>query len=95
MWVFVPVVVFAAVVAAMVLTVDAWKPTPPLPEQIIARHVRRAVVVSLKSGESFRGALEDADHDALVLVNAGSADGKPVDGGLLILRGDIAYVQLL
>lgn len=95
LWLVVHVVAFAAVVAAMLFTLRAKHPAPLAPERIIEKHVRRVVVVSLKSGESFRGALEEADDTAVLLVNAVGDNGKPVDGALLVLRNDIAYVQLL
>lgn len=74
----------------------------PLVRHIIRQHLRKAVLVTLKTGEGFRGVLFDADRDALVLRNAGvvEANGSdrvatPVDGELVILRHDVAYLQFV
>lgn len=69
---------------------------------LFRQHLRKAVIVTLKSGEAFRGVLFDADRDAIVLRNASVLDGNgtdrtptPVDGELLVLRADLSYMQFL
>lgn len=69
-------------------------------KRLIREHLRRKVVVTLKSGDAFEGVLFAADSEALVLRNAtvleaGGTDRVPVpvDGELLLLRPDVAYLQ--
>lgn len=69
-------------------------------ERIIRSHLRRSVVLTLKTGEGFHGVLFDADRAAVVLRNAASIETSgtdripvTVDGELVVLRGDIAYMQ--
>lgn len=67
---------------------------------LLAERVRRRVLVTLKTGEAFSGVLYAADGDAVVLREAvavafGSrAENVPVEGEALILRRDIAYMQI-
>lgn len=64
--------------------------------RILRTHLRKAVLVELKSGQTFRGVLFDADRDCFILRNAQVIDGQqsvPVDGEVLILRPDVAFVQ--
>jgi small nuclear ribonucleoprotein (snRNP)-like protein len=62
--------------------------------------VRRRAIVTLKTGEAFSGVVFDVDRQAFVLRNAevvGLGDKRtsvPVDGEVLILRADVAYLQL-
>ena len=69
-------------------------------KRLIREHLRKRVIVTLKSGEAFGGVLFSADSEALVLRNAEVLDAsstdrqaQPVDGELLILRPDVAYFQ--
>lgn len=69
-------------------------------KRIIREHLRRRVIVTLKTGEGFGGVLFSADSEAIVvreatLLDAGATDraAQPVDGELLVLRSDIAYLQ--
>lgn len=69
-------------------------------DRIVRNHRRKSVLVTLKSGEAFRGVLFDADRDAMVLRSAHTiigdgTDRLPVgiDGELVILRPDVAYMQ--
>lgn len=68
-------------------------------KRLIRQHLRKAVLISLKTGETFRGVLFEADSEALVLRNCqavGVAEDRSnltVDGELLFLRSDIAYMQ--
>jgi small nuclear ribonucleoprotein (snRNP)-like protein len=62
------------------------------------RH-RRTVIVTLKSGHSFRGVLFDSDLAALALRNAEalgagtSAGPVPVDGEVVILSSEVEFIQ--
>ena len=67
---------------------------------IVKNHMRRKVVVTLNTGEGFGGVLFSADSEAIVLRDAVLLDGNgtdrtasPVDGELLVLRPQIAYLQ--
>lgn len=69
-------------------------------KRIIREHIRRKVIVTLKTGEGFGGVLFSADSEAIVvrdavLLDATSTDrtAQPVDGELLVLRADISYLQ--
>lgn len=67
---------------------------------LIASRLRSRVLVTLKTGEAFSGLLYATDGEAIVLREAtavafGSrAENVPVEGEALILRCDIAYMQL-
>lgn len=69
-----------------------------LPRAVRDRICQR-VVVSLKSGEAFEGVLFEADAGALVLRDAsaiGAGDNRtdlPLDGEILVLLADVAYIQ--
>jgi small nuclear ribonucleoprotein (snRNP)-like protein len=69
-------------------------------KRLIREHLRKRVIVTLKSGEAFGGVLFSADSEALVLreavlleVNGTDRAAQPVDGELLVLRADVAYLQ--
>lgn len=68
-------------------------------KKLIRLHVRRRCIVTLKTGDSFAGVLFDADAEALILREAealGAGERRTnlvVDGEVLILRADVAYVQ--
>lgn len=68
---------------------------------IIRQHLRRKVLATLKTGEAFGGVLFDADREAVVIRNcelleAGTdRTAVPVDGELVILRADLAYLQFV
>lgn len=69
-------------------------------DRIVRNHVRKAVVVTLKTGEGFHGVLFDADREAIVLRDAAAIEvngtdrlHQPVDGELVVLRADVAYMQ--
>lgn len=69
-------------------------------KRIIKQHLRHKAIVTLKSGAAFAGVLFSADSEALLLRNAESLDvgttGERIgiDGELLILRADVAFIQL-
>jgi small nuclear ribonucleoprotein (snRNP)-like protein len=69
-------------------------------KRLIREHLRKRVIVTLKTGEAFGGVLFSADSEALVLreavlLEASGTDRAPqsVDGELLVLRADLAYLQ--
>jgi small nuclear ribonucleoprotein (snRNP)-like protein len=65
-------------------------------DRIVAGIVRRQCIVTVKSGDSFRGVLTEADDRALVLTSVTILDDNvQFDGQLLLLRPDVAYIQLL
>lgn len=69
-------------------------------KKLLRLRLRRRAIVTLKTGDSFSGILYDADSEAIVLREAealGMGEKRTnlvVDGEVLILRGDVAYVQL-
>lgn len=69
-------------------------------KKLIGVRIRRRCIVTLKTGDSFSGVLYDADSEAIVLREAealGAGEKRTnlvVDGEVLILRPDVAYVQL-
>ena len=67
---------------------------------MLSARLRDSVVVTLKTGESFSGILYSHDASALVLRNAhaiGAGERKtdlPLDGEVLLLWADVAWVQI-
>lgn len=59
---------------------------------------KRRAIVTLKTGDSFAGVLYDVDREAVTLRNAemltAGERSVAVDGEVLILRADVAYLQL-
>lgn len=69
-------------------------------KRLVREHLRHKVIATLKTGEGFGGVLFSADSEAIVLRNAALLDATgtdrsptPIDGELLILRADVAYLQ--
>lgn len=68
--------------------------------RLLRQRLRRQVIVTLKSGEAFSGVLFEVDAETIVLRNAQAPEAGPrgttigVDGELLILRPDVAFMQL-
>lgn len=67
-------------------------------DRLVRRRLRQKVVVTLKSGEAFKGVLRDVDARTFLLVGAeqavrGNGQLVPVDGELIISREDIDYMQ--
>lgn len=89
-------VLAAVIAAAAVATLVMWWWTHRHVDRIVASQVRRRAVVTTKSGPSFIGVLVDADERAVVLAQPESVEEQaPLDGELLILRVDVAFIQLL
>lgn len=67
--------------------------------RVLSSRFRERVVVTTKSGESFDGILCSADDKALVLRQAeavGAGENKtnlPLDGELILLLADVAWLQ--
>jgi hypothetical protein len=68
---------------------------------ILGDRVRSQVLLTLKTGDAFEGVLWDADRDAVVLRNAEQVDvvrstsPRVVDGELVVLAADVAFMQIL
>lgn len=67
--------------------------------RVLTSRFRERVVVTSKDGAAFSGILYSADDKALVLRDAsavGAADDKsdiPLDGELIMLMADVAWIQ--
>ena len=85
------------IVSALAVAVMAWRSTTT---GLLIERRRRRVLVTLKTGEAFSGVLFAVDRDAIVLRDAlavaygARSENVAVDGEALILRPDIAYLQL-
>lgn len=85
------------IVSALAMAVMAWRSTTT---GLLIERRRRRVLVTLKTGEAFSGVLFAVDRDAIVLREAvavaygARSENVAVDGEALILRPDIAYLQL-
>lgn len=93
------VVVCAAVLVGYRWRLDASVPTIEVAASgVVESQVRESVIVTLKSGDAFRGVLFEHDDRALVLRNAVALSAatqtmQPVDGELVVLWVDVAYLQ--
>lgn len=66
------------------------------PDRLLRELLRYRFVVTLKTGDTFDGVLDQHDESTLefVDVHAVTHDGRtPVDGRLYLARRDIAYMQ--
>lgn len=67
--------------------------------RVITSRLRERAIVTCKSGESFSGVLFSHDSKALVLREAealGAGERRtnlPLDGELIVLLADVAYIQ--
>ena len=67
--------------------------------RLLRDRLRQRVIVTCKNDESFAGVLFEADDRSLVLrepVALGARDDRshvPLDGEMLILLADVAYLQ--
>lgn len=93
MWGFLCVLVVALVTCGAFLAVTATRAGRL--DRLVRKELRRRCVVTCKNDDVFTGVLFDADDRAVVLVDAVTPAGDKVDGQLLILRADVAFVQLL
>lgn len=68
-------------------------------DRILRSRLRERVVVTLKTGDAFAGILYSSDDKALVLREAmaigaaGRREDLPLDGELIVLVPDVAYIQ--
>lgn len=68
--------------------------------RVLTGHLRERVVVTLKSGDSFNGLLYTHDDRVLELRQAqalGAGEKStdlPLDGTLLVLMADVAFIQI-
>lgn len=66
---------------------------------VVSSRFREQVVATTKAGDSFAGILFEADRRALVLrqsVAVGAGENRtdlPLDGELILLLADIAFIQ--
>lgn len=94
----VAVLLLVAAVVALLVVVLRRLDTDPV-ERVMDRRVRKPWLVSLKSGEAFKGMLVDHDDACLVLSHADHfADphsSVPVDGEVVLLLSDVKYAQRL
>lgn len=89
----------AAVVVLLIVGALVGYRRLPSEDQSLEDRLRRQAVVTLKTGGSFTGVLYEYDAKALVLRNAQAIGDPPaphvaVDGELLVLWAEVAYMQL-
>lgn len=95
------ILVVLATILGLIVALNWAKIGPKTPDRdaVIAARVRRRVLVTLKSGTDFVGILAAADDQAWVLVDASAVrmgdNGAdlPVDGEIILMTAEIAYVQ--
>lgn len=67
--------------------------------RVLTSRFRERVMVTTKAGDTFDGVLYSADKTALVLRNTeavGAGENKtnlPIDGELIVLLADVAFIQ--
>lgn len=63
--------------------------------RLLRARAKRTVVVTLKSGATFRGVLFESDANVLVLKGTEALGDTvvPVDGELIVYRDDVDYIQ--
>lgn len=84
----------AAAVVAVALVASAWFLSST--ETLLKGLSRRKVLVACKDGQTFSGVLWEADRGCLLLKAAaviGDDGAAAVDGEVLILRPDVAFIQ--
>jgi len=66
------------------------------PDRLVRSHVRSRFVVTMQSGDTFEGLLDEADDLTVVLVDAWAVTEQSrvqVDGRLFLPRVEVAYMQ--
>lgn len=85
----------SVVIIAILRRSPAATPTPM--RSILDERLLDTVVVTLKSGTTFSGALYAEDEGAVVLCNASQLqrDGTlvPADGEIVLFRSDVDFIQ--
>lgn len=67
--------------------------------RLLRRRIHKTVLVTVDTGETFKGALYAYDREVIVLRNAGLVDASsdsqfvPADGELLLPRGRVTLLQ--
>lgn len=91
------IVCFTVVCLALVLRSRPVAPPPARVPSVLDERLLQTVIVTLKSGTTFRGALYAEDAGAVVLCHAEEIrqDRTRVaaDGEIILLRGDIDFIQ--
>jgi small nuclear ribonucleoprotein (snRNP)-like protein len=70
-------------------------------KRILRNRLRRQVLISTKSGATFRGVFFESDSQAVVLRAAAELDPRsdaktiPADGEIVILVAEISYMQFV
>ncbi len=86
-----------AVLVLAVVALVLWQTERRSLDRIVTSHLRVRHLVTLKSGETFDGLLDDADARTLTLIQAKllvpNSEPIKVDGSLLLFRSDVAYLQ--
>ena len=65
-------------------------------DRLLRTYIRERFVVTLKSGATFDGLIDDHDESTLELVDAHEVtkdNQTPIDGRLYLPRADVAYMQ--
>lgn len=66
------------------------------PDRLVRAHLRSRFVVTMQSGDTFEGLVDDADDVTVVLVDAWAVTEQnrvQVDGRLFLPRSEVAYMQ--
>lgn len=70
-------------------------------DRVLRSRARRRAIVTLKTGEAFDGTVTDADRQSVVLHGATyhepipDGGGTKVDGEVVVLLADVAYLNYL
>lgn len=93
-------VLFAGITIVAVVWIVTRRPQPTPPPRtpsVLDERLLESVIVTLKSGTTFAGVLYAEDSGAVVLCKAEQVerDGRkiPADGEVVVLRGDIDFIQ--
>ena len=65
-------------------------------DRLLRKYLRERFVVTLKTGETFDGLLDEWDRQSIELLNphaVGENQRVVVDGRILLFRDQIAYMQ--
>lgn len=87
--------VVAALTVSLAAVACAWILAST--ETLLKRRTRRRCLVSCKDGQTFSGLLWEADKGCLVLKAAtvvGDGGTASIDGEVVILRADVAFIQV-
>lgn len=87
----------AALLALTTVALVVWRNLST--DLLVRRQLRRQVVVELVSGETFKALLVSCDARSILLrncvaiISADSTSTVPVDGELIVPRGDVKWIQ--